>query len=101
MIRYSKTINGAETNIGYSDSTSMYGDVILTQYSKEGDSLMHWTFVDCWPQTIAEIALRKSLLLNEPFSFFILELIFQFNSLGLIMTCRAIFKPSNLLININ
>ena len=51
------TINGAETNLGYSDSTSMYGDVILTQYSKDGESLMHWTFVDCWPTTIAEVAL--------------------------------------------
>ena len=51
------TINGAENNIGFSDSTSMYGDVILTQYSKEGDSLMHWTFVDCWPTSIAEVAL--------------------------------------------
>tara|TARA_Y100000590_G_scaffold410319_1_gene503255 strand:+ start:269 stop:829 length:561 start_codon:yes stop_codon:yes gene_type:complete len=52
-----EAINGAEDNIGYSDSTSMYGDVILTQYSKDGDPLMHWTFVDCWPTAIAEVAL--------------------------------------------
>ena len=35
----------------------MYGDVKLTQYSKDGESLMTWTFVDCWPTTIAEVAL--------------------------------------------
>jgi hypothetical protein len=52
-----EAINGAEDNIGYSDSTSMYGDVKLTQYSKDGESLMTWTFVDCWPQTISEVAM--------------------------------------------
>ena len=52
-----ETINGAEDNIGFSDSTSMFGDVVLTQYSKDGESLMTWTFVDAWPTTIAEVAL--------------------------------------------
>ena len=50
-------INGATTNVGYSDSTSMYGSLTLTQYAKTGDSLLTWTFKDCWPQAIAEAAL--------------------------------------------
>ena len=50
-------INGATTNVGYSDSTSMYGSLTLTQYAKTGDSLLTWTFKDCWPQAIAEVAL--------------------------------------------
>ena len=35
----------------------MYKRQTLTQYDKTGKSLLKWTFVDCWPQTIAEIAL--------------------------------------------
>ena len=52
-----EAINGATSNLGFSDSTSMYGTVILTQYSKDGDSLMKWSFKDCWPTSIAEVAL--------------------------------------------
>ena len=52
-----EAINGATTNVGYSDSTSMYGSLTLTQYAKTGDSLLKWTFIDCWPQAIAEVAL--------------------------------------------
>ena len=52
-----ESINGAETNLGFSDSSSMFGTVVLTQYSKEGDSLMKWNFEDCWPTSIAEVAL--------------------------------------------
>ena len=33
------------------------GEGTLTQYSKDGKSLMVYTFVGLWPQTIAEIAL--------------------------------------------
>ena len=29
----------------------------LIQYSKEGESLMYYEFIDCWPQTLAEIPL--------------------------------------------
>ena len=43
--------------LGFSDNTSWAGSLTLTQYSKDGDSLMSWTFVDAWPQTVAEIAL--------------------------------------------
>ena len=43
--------------IGYSDNDSWVGELTLTQYSKDGDSLMTWKFIDCWPQTVAEIAL--------------------------------------------
>ncbi len=50
-------INGVTTNKGYSDSVSMFGSVTLTQYGKDGDSLLYWTFQDCWPTAIAEVAL--------------------------------------------
>ena len=50
-------INNTGTNYGYSDSSSGFGSVTLTQYDKEGKSLLTWTFEDCWPQTITEIAL--------------------------------------------
>ena len=50
-------INGTGTNYGYSDSTSGFGSVTLTQFSKVGKSLVSWTFVDAWPQTVAEIPL--------------------------------------------
>ena len=50
-------INNTGTNYGYSDNSSGFGSVTLTQYDKVGKSILSWTFVDCWPQTIAEIAL--------------------------------------------
>ena len=50
-------INGTGTNYGYSDSTSGFGTVTLTQFSKTGTSLLKWEFVDAWPQTVSEIAL--------------------------------------------
>ena len=50
-------INSTSSNKGFSDSTSGYGTVTLTQYAKAGGSLLSWTFKDCWPQTISEIAL--------------------------------------------
>jgi len=50
-------INNTGTNYGYSDNSSAFGSVTLTQYNKLGKSLLTWTFVDCWPQTITEIAL--------------------------------------------
>ena len=50
-------INGTTSNEGYSDSTSMFGTVTLTQYGKDGDGLLSWEFVDCWPTAIAEVAL--------------------------------------------
>ena len=50
-------INSHVGNESYSDSTSWAGEVTLTQYSKDGESLMTWTFIDCWPQTVSEIAL--------------------------------------------
>ena len=50
-------INTHVKNVGYSDNDSWTGELTLTQYSKDGESLMTWTFVDCWPQTVAEIAL--------------------------------------------
>jgi len=50
-------INSTSDNYGYADSSSGFGSVTLTQYDKEGKSLLTWTFEDCWPQTISEIAL--------------------------------------------
>ena len=50
-------INNTAGNVGFSDSTSAFGSVTLTQYDKTGKSLLSWSFVDCWPQSIAEIAL--------------------------------------------
>ena len=50
-------INSTGSNKGFSDSTSGYGTVKLTQYAKAGKSLLTWTFEDCWPQTVSEIAL--------------------------------------------
>ena len=50
-------INNTGTNYGYSDNSSGFGEVTLTQYDKTGRSLLTWTFVDCWPQTISEVAL--------------------------------------------
>ena len=55
--RWMDNINTHVGNIGYSDNSSWVGELTLTQYTKDGDSLMSWTFVDCWPQTISEIAL--------------------------------------------
>ena len=50
-------INSTGSNKGFSDSTKGFGTVTLTQYAKAGKSLLSWTFVDCWPQTVSEIAL--------------------------------------------
>ncbi len=50
-------INSPATNKGKSNNTATFGTVTLTQYAKTGDSLLTWTFVDAWPQTVAEIAL--------------------------------------------
>ena len=52
-------INNSSANKGLSTNGTSggYGSVTLTQYDKTGKSLLKWTFVDCWPQTIAEIAL--------------------------------------------
>ena len=55
--RWMDNINTHVGNIGYSDKSSWVGELTLTQYTKDGDDLMSWTFVDCWPQTISEIAL--------------------------------------------
>jgi len=55
-----KWMNGINTHVGnesYSDNNSWQGSLTLTQYTKDGESLMTWTFVDAWPQTVAEIAL--------------------------------------------
>jgi len=54
---WAQEINNTAGNIGHSNNFSGFGSVVLTQYNKVGKSLLTWTFVDCWPQTIAEIAM--------------------------------------------
>ena len=52
-------INNSSANKGLSTNGTAggYGSVTLTQFNKEGKGLISWTFIDCWPQTIAEIPL--------------------------------------------
>ena len=54
---WANKINNTAGNVGFSDSTSAFGSVTLTQYDKTGKSLLSWTFVDAWPQAIAEVAM--------------------------------------------
>ena len=54
-------INGHASNVTtLSDGSfmGMYsGTIVLTQYDKEGKSLVEIEFVDAWPQSVSEIAL--------------------------------------------
>ena len=50
-------MNGHVSNKGFSNNTDWVTDLELIQYSKEGESLMYYEFIDCWPQTLAEIPL--------------------------------------------
>ena len=52
-------INDHSANLSehLNSSGDWQGTGLLTQYSKDGSSLMVYTFVGLWPQTIAEIAL--------------------------------------------
>jgi hypothetical protein len=56
---WTNKINSTASNIGISSNgtTGGFGSLTLSQYDKTGKSLLSWTFVDCWPQTIAEIAM--------------------------------------------
>ena len=51
------TINTTVGNIGKSDNADWQATVTLTQYSKQGKSLMVYKFIDCWPQAVSEVAL--------------------------------------------
>ena len=50
-------INSHADNIGFSDSTSWVTTADLTQYGKDGETNMIYSFVDLWPTTIAELPL--------------------------------------------
>ena len=50
-------INSHSDNLGFSNNGDWVADVDLIQYSKDGESLMEYTFIDCWPTTLAEIPL--------------------------------------------
>ena len=57
MVKWMDGINTTVGNIGRTDNSHWQGTVTLKQYSKTGESLMVYTFVNCWPQTVSEIAL--------------------------------------------
>ena len=50
-------MNGHVSNKGFSNNTDWVTDLELIQYSKDGEHLMFYEFIDCWPQTLAEIPL--------------------------------------------
>ena len=62
LLTWMSEINGHASNVttlGANGSfMGMYsGTIVLTQYDKEGKSLVEVEFVDAWPQTVSEIAL--------------------------------------------
>jgi len=50
-------INGHNHNKGISDSETWKVTGTLTQYAKDGETLMYFNFNGMWPQTLSEIAL--------------------------------------------
>ena len=50
-------INGTNSNLSFSDSTSMYGQAEILHYRKDGKQNMQYFFVDIWPTSVSEIAL--------------------------------------------
>ena len=50
-------INSHADNKGFSNNTDWVTDIDLMQFSKDGESIMMWNFLDCWPTTLAEIPL--------------------------------------------
>ena len=50
-------MNSHADNKGFSNNGDWVSDVDLIQYGKDGESLMEYTFIDCWPTTLAEIPL--------------------------------------------
>ena len=50
-------INSHSDNLGFSNNTDWVAEVDLNQYDKEGEILMNYVFIDCWPTTLAEIPL--------------------------------------------
>ena len=55
--KWMNQMNGHVSNKGFSNNTDWVTDLELIQYSKDGESLMYYEFIDCWPQTLAEIPL--------------------------------------------
>ena len=50
-------INSHTDNTGFSNNNDWVADVDLQQFSKDGESLLTYAFIDCWPTTLAEIPL--------------------------------------------
>ena len=50
-------INSHADNKGVSNNGDWVSDVDLQQFSKDGETLMTYSFIDCWPTTLAEIPL--------------------------------------------
>ena len=55
--KWMNKMNGHVSNKGFSNNTDWVTDLELIQYSKDGEHLMFYEFIDCWPQTLAEIPL--------------------------------------------
>ena len=55
--KWMDVINSHADNEGFSDSTSWVTLADLTQYGKNGDSVMIYRFHDLWPTTLAELPL--------------------------------------------
>ena len=55
--KWMDVINSHADNEGFSDSTSWVTMADLTQYAKDGNSLMIYRFHDLWPTTLAELPL--------------------------------------------
>ena len=53
----SRHYDGTNSNLSFSDSTSMYGQAEILHYRKDGKQNMQYFFVDIWPTSVSEIAL--------------------------------------------
>ena len=55
--KWMEFINGSVNNMSQADVNFGTGTTKLTHYQKNGDKTMTYTFEDCWPTTLSEIAL--------------------------------------------
>ena len=55
--KWMEVINGTISNKGLADDNFGTGTAKLIHYQKDGEKTMTYTFVDCWPTAISEIAL--------------------------------------------
>ena len=55
--KWMEVINHTVDNTGVADDNFGTGTAQLIHYQKDGEKTMTYTFVDCWPKAISEIAL--------------------------------------------